>query len=112
MASSLVCKEVHEFHAIGKNPCYSSIPRRHTALQTAMSQKSLVDSTKKRATMQGSAEEKRCRSLVLKRSKKFDCNDAKNCARIQGFADRSESGVKKKFSASILKNIQPISVGV
>ncbi|WP_235264208.1 hypothetical protein, partial [Delftia sp. RIT313] len=91
MASSLVCKEVHEFHAIGKNPCYSSIPRRHTALQTAMSQKSLVDSMKKRATMQGSAEEKRCRSLVLKRSKKFDCNDAKNCARIQGFADRSES---------------------
>src|SRR5256885_12675485 len=64
VASSRVCKEVHEFHAIGKNPCYSSIPRRHTALQTAMSQKSLVDSTEKRATMQGSAEEKRCRSLV------------------------------------------------
>jgi hypothetical protein len=50
--------------------------------------------------MQGSAEEKRCRSLVLKRSKKFDCNDAKNCARIQGFADRSKSEAKKKFFAS------------
>ncbi|WP_233174597.1 hypothetical protein, partial [Delftia sp. ASV31] len=69
----------------------------------------LLAGLKKRATMQGSAEEKRCRSLVLKKSKKFDCNDAKNCARIQGFADRSESEVKKKFSASILKNIQPIS---
>jgi hypothetical protein len=50
--------------------------------------------------MQGSAEEKRCRSLVLKRSKKFDCNDAKNCARIQGFADRSEPEARKKFFAS------------
>jgi hypothetical protein len=77
-----------------------------------MSQKSLVDSMKKRATMQGSAEEKRCRSLVLKRSKKFDCNDAKNCARIQDSLIAASQKQGRNSSLRILKNIQPISVGV
>ncbi|WP_234642310.1 hypothetical protein [Delftia tsuruhatensis] len=39
-------KEVGKIHAIGENPCYSSFPRRCTALQKAMSQKSLARTSK------------------------------------------------------------------
>jgi hypothetical protein len=44
--------------------------------------------------------------------KKF-CQLLKNCAKIEGFADRSELKRKEEILSSlILKNIQPISVGV
>ena len=48
----------------------------------------------------------------VEKKKKF-CQLLKNCAKIEGFADRSELKQKEEILSSlILKNIQPISVGV
>jgi hypothetical protein len=97
------CAEILLFHVLGKNPCYSSLPRRRTAVQAVMKEKILRTARKnvihcKAPLKSGVVEESELHLAgLMKRSKKFDCNDAQNCARIQGFADRSESEEKKKF---------------
>jgi hypothetical protein len=77
-----------------------------------MSQKSLVDSMKKRATMQGSAEEKRCRSLVLKDRRNLIATTLKTVLEFKASLIAASQKQERNSSLRILKNIQPISVGV